>query len=92
MPPLLVLRNIGFHFPYTTGHKMSHVMDVRDPSKYMDVSSVPARTLVMGVPARIVRVLTEAELREKVEATNRYCELAAASLATVRRIDMPIGG
>ena len=53
---------------------------------------VPAQTLVMGVPARIVRVLTDAELREKVEATNRYCELAAASLATIRRIDMSIGG
>ncbi|MEB2500073.1 MULTISPECIES: gamma carbonic anhydrase family protein [Burkholderia] len=53
---------------------------------------VPARALVMGVPARIVRVLTDAELREKVEATNRYCKLAASSLATIRRIDMPICG
>ena len=45
---------------------------------------VPPRTLVAGVPARILRDLTEAELTWKVEATQSYQELARRSRATLR--------
>jgi len=63
---------------------------------------VPPRTLVAGVPARVVRDLTEAELAWKVEGTQAYQDLARRSLATMhataplsavepdrRRIDLP---
>ena len=45
---------------------------------------VPPRTLVAGIPARMVRELTDAELAWKVEATQSYQELARRSLATMR--------
>ena len=45
---------------------------------------VPPRTLVAGVPARILRDLTEAELAWKIEATQSYQELARRSRATLR--------
>jgi phenylacetic acid degradation protein len=44
---------------------------------------VPPRTLVAGVPARIVRALTEQELAWKVEGTRSYQELTLRSLATM---------
>ncbi len=44
---------------------------------------VPPRTLVAGVPARIVRLLTEQELAWKVEGTRSYQELTQRSLATM---------
>lgn len=44
---------------------------------------VPPRTLVAGVPAKIVRAITEQELAWKVEATQSYQELARRSLATM---------
>jgi len=63
---------------------------------------VPPRTLVAGVPAKIVRALTEQELAWKVEGTKSYQELTRRSLATMveteplsvpepdrRRIDLP---
>ena len=63
---------------------------------------VPPRTLVAGVPAKIVRSLTEQELAWKVEGTQSYQELTRRSLATMveteplsapeadrRRIDLP---
>jgi phenylacetic acid degradation protein len=63
---------------------------------------VPPRTLVAGVPARIVRGLTEQELAWKVEGTQSYQDLTRRSLATMveteplsapepdrRRIDLP---
>jgi phenylacetic acid degradation protein len=63
---------------------------------------VPARTLVAGVPAKIVRALTEQELAWKVEGTRSYQELTRRSLATMvetealsapepdrRRIELP---
>jgi len=63
---------------------------------------VPPRMLVAGVPARIVRELTEQELAWKVEGTQSYQELTRRSLATMletealsqvepgrRRIDLP---
>jgi phenylacetic acid degradation protein len=45
---------------------------------------VPPRTLVAGIPARIVRTLDDAELAWKQEATRSYQELAVRSLATMR--------
>ena len=45
---------------------------------------VPPRMLVAGVPARIVRGLSETELAWKVEGTQSYQELTRRSLATMR--------
>jgi phenylacetic acid degradation protein len=63
---------------------------------------VPPRTLVAGVPAKVVRVLTEQELAWKVEGTQSYHELTRRSLTTMvdteplaapepdrRRIELP---
>jgi phenylacetic acid degradation protein len=63
---------------------------------------VPPRTLVAGVPAKVVRSLTEQELAWKVEGTQSYQELTRRSLATMveteplsapesdrRRIELP---
>jgi len=44
---------------------------------------VPPRMLVAGVPARVVRALTEQELSWKVEGTQGYHELTRRSLATM---------
>ncbi|HEX7327235.1 MAG TPA: transferase hexapeptide repeat family protein [Casimicrobiaceae bacterium] len=45
---------------------------------------VPPRMLVAGMPARIVRELTDQELRWKVEGTESYQELTRRSLATMK--------
>ena len=63
---------------------------------------VPPRTLVAGVPAKVVRALTEQELVWKIEGTQSYRELSRRSLATMveaaaltapepnrKRIDLP---
>lgn len=63
---------------------------------------VPPRTLVAGVPAKVVRVLTDQEMAWKVEGTQSYQELTRRSLATMvetvaltaaepdrKRIDLP---
>lgn len=63
---------------------------------------VPPRMLVAGVPAKVVRELTEQELAWKIEGTESYQELTRRSLATMvetdalpapepdrRRIDLP---
>jgi phenylacetic acid degradation protein len=63
---------------------------------------VPPRTLVAGVPAKVVRTLTDEELAWKREGTLSYQELARRSLATMvetealsaaepnrRRIELP---
>ena len=44
---------------------------------------VPPRTLVAGIPARIVRELTEQEMAWKVKGTRSYQELTRRSLATM---------
>jgi phenylacetic acid degradation protein len=44
---------------------------------------VPPRTLVAGVPGKVVRALTEQELAWKVEGTRSYQELTRRSLATM---------
>jgi len=48
---------------------------------------VPPRALVAGVPARVVRGLTEQEIRWKIEGTQSYQELARRSLATMVETD-----
>jgi len=45
---------------------------------------VPPRTLVAGIPARVVRELTQTEIAWKIEATRSYQALAVRSLATMR--------
>jgi phenylacetic acid degradation protein len=45
---------------------------------------VPPRTLVAGVPARIMRELTKDELAWKVEGTASYVELTRRCLATMQ--------
>jgi phenylacetic acid degradation protein len=47
---------------------------------------VPPRTLVTGVPARIVRELKPEELAWKATGTREYQELAARCLATLREV------
>jgi len=45
---------------------------------------IPARTLVAGIPARIVRELSDAELAWKIEGTRSYQDLTRRSLDTMR--------
>jgi phenylacetic acid degradation protein len=45
---------------------------------------VPPRVLVAGMPARVIRELTETELAWKIEGTQSYQELARRSLATMQ--------
>jgi phenylacetic acid degradation protein len=45
---------------------------------------VPRRTLVTGIPARIVRELKDAELAWKANGTREYQELAVRSLKTLK--------
>lgn len=45
---------------------------------------VPPRMLVAGMPARVVRELTQTELAWKIEGTQSYRELTRRSLATMR--------
>lgn len=44
---------------------------------------VPPRSLAAGVPAKVVRALSDAELAWKRDATRQYRELAQRSLATL---------
>ncbi len=48
---------------------------------------VPPRTLAAGVPARIVRSITDKELAWKIEGTQSYHELSRRSLATMVEAD-----
>jgi phenylacetic acid degradation protein len=48
---------------------------------------VPPRTLALGLPARVVRPLTEAELAWKIAGTDEYRELARLSLASLRECE-----
>jgi phenylacetic acid degradation protein len=45
---------------------------------------VPPRVLCAGMPARVIRELTQTELAWKIEGTQSYQELARRSLATMR--------
>ena len=46
----------------------------------------PPRSLVAGVPARVMRELTADEMAWKVEGTRQYHDLAVRSLATLREV------
>ena len=46
---------------------------------------VPPRTLVAGVPGRVVRKLTQIELAWKIQGTDMYKMLTVRSLRTLRR-------
>jgi phenylacetic acid degradation protein len=48
---------------------------------------IPPRTLVAGIPAHVVRALTETELAWKVEGTEAYHLLARRSHASMRAVD-----
>jgi len=48
---------------------------------------VPPRTLVAGIPARVVRALGESELTWKIEATRGYQWLAERCLASLQETD-----
>ncbi|HEX4507724.1 MAG TPA: phenylacetic acid degradation protein PaaY [Alphaproteobacteria bacterium] len=48
---------------------------------------VPPKTLVAGVPARIVRELQDKEMAWKLNGTYQYQELAKRSLATMKECD-----
>src|SRR5256886_3141589 len=48
---------------------------------------VPARSLVAGVPAKVIRLLTEQELAWKIEGTQSYQELTRRSLSTMVETD-----
>ena len=52
---------------------------------------VPPRTLVSGMPAKVLRALTDVELAWKVEGTKSYHELARRSHATMRETDAAPG-
>ena len=45
---------------------------------------IPPRSLAAGVPARVLRALTEQEMAWKIEGTRSYQELTRRSLATMR--------
>ena len=47
---------------------------------------IPARSLVMGMPARVVRQITEQELQWKTEGTQVYQQLTRRCLATLRPV------
>jgi phenylacetic acid degradation protein len=47
---------------------------------------IPPRTIVSGVPAKVLRALTDTELAWKAEGTRHYQDLARRSLATMRAV------
>ncbi len=47
---------------------------------------IPPRTIAAGVPARVLRALSDDELRWKVEGTRAYQELTRRSLATMQAV------
>jgi len=46
---------------------------------------IPPRTLVTGIPGRVVRKLTQTELDWKIQGTDRYKMLTIRSLGTLRQ-------
>jgi phenylacetic acid degradation protein len=48
---------------------------------------VPPRTLVSGIPAKIVRTLTDDEIAWKSEGTRSYQELTVRSMQTMRAVE-----
>ena len=50
-------------------------------------AKIPARHLAAGVPARILRELTDDDLAMKIEGTRQYQQLARRSLATLMAVE-----
>ena len=48
---------------------------------------VPARSLVVGTPAKVVRELRDDEIQWKTAGTGQYQELAVRSMQTMREVD-----
>jgi phenylacetic acid degradation protein len=48
---------------------------------------VPPRTLVAGIPAKVIRALTEEEIAWKFKGTVAYQELALRSLRTMQEVE-----
>ncbi len=48
---------------------------------------VPPRSMVVGTPARVLRPLTEAEVKWKTSGTAQYQELAVRSMLTMRAVE-----
>jgi phenylacetic acid degradation protein len=48
---------------------------------------VPPRSMVVGMPARVLREVTEQEIKWKTSGTSQYHELAVRSLNTMREVD-----
>jgi phenylacetic acid degradation protein len=48
---------------------------------------IPPRTIAAGVPAKVLRALTDTELAWKKEGTEGYHQLARRSLATMQAVD-----
>ncbi|MGI9014943.1 MAG: transferase hexapeptide repeat family protein [Phycisphaerales bacterium] len=49
-------------------------------------TTVPPRTLVAGIPARVIRTLEEREINWKTQGTKVYQELARRYLATMKEV------
>jgi phenylacetic acid degradation protein len=50
-------------------------------------AEIPARTLVAGMPAKVIRPLSDDEIAWKVDGTRTYQDLARRSLATMTECD-----
>jgi phenylacetic acid degradation protein len=48
---------------------------------------VPPRSMVMGTPARVIRALTEEEIKWKSFGTHQYHQLTTRSLNTMREVE-----
>jgi phenylacetic acid degradation protein len=48
---------------------------------------IPPRSLVMGMPAKVVRELTDDEIKWKIFGTQQYHELTVRSLTTMREVE-----
>jgi phenylacetic acid degradation protein len=48
--------------------------------------AIPPRSLAVGTPARVIRQLSEEEIRWKVSGTHSYQDLTRRSLATLRKV------
>ncbi len=77
---------IGIHAVVMDGVVVSEEAFVGAASFVRAGFVVPPRTLVTGVPARIVRELSAEELAWKATGTREYQELAARCLAELREV------
>ncbi|NVD99036.1 phenylacetic acid degradation protein PaaY [Massilia sp. BJB1822] len=48
---------------------------------------IPPRSMVMGTPARVVRQVSDVELKWKMSGTSQYHELAVRSMQTMREVE-----